>query len=809
MPGENTREARRANRQIKDLAKSIQSTMDSLYSRTYFTHPTYSRSLEDLNTRINDHIDRITNHNQDTVGMSSISKMYVRLGIDSAKGRGQNKATIVDKANSMFENSMLMDDLYGSFMSNRFLKELDDEIDSICTYFPDLLEALDTKKDNVLSADHFSKDFLTLKAVAMSDQASTDERAKQLKKRYNLINLVDEAYDNAARYGEQFIYVVPYRTAIGKLLGTKPDTLNTPNPLNHGKIGEGAILESVCDECIPNLYRVTFDGSGVTFQSATGERTTGRGSVLVEHTTIANNGSGLETTRTMMDNPLKGVDGSFSINLEFSTSNMIDTFVENARFTERKMAFISEASLCSLREQHIAGLSETKKDIQASGSLSFKGMELNKGLAGADGLVAPETGPKIVPVHAPGAVVQMLRREQVIPIYIDSTCLGYYYLELRQNSMSNENDFLGFKNMYGDPFSNMSGTGGNGIFNNIMDAQKQDDMLRYIAGQLSEKIDKNFVNSNQDLSKEIYMILKYNDLFNTPSMDTLKVTFVPPEDMYHIFFKQDPVTHRGISDLARCMIPAKIYVGLYTSGAIGKMTRGYDRRVFYIKQNVDTNIAQTMLTAIAQIKQGNFGLRQFQNINNILNIVGRFNDYFIPQGASGDYPIQIETMPGQQIEIDTDFLDKLKEMCVNSTGVPFDVINTRHSVDYATQLSMSSSKFLRVVYKRQDQFQPFLSDFVTRIYNYEYEENIEIEVSLPPPAFLNVTNMNQLIENTINQARSIAEAELANEQDEAVKNEYIWQLAVFYLGSQLDLSRHKDILDRVRIKMAAEKKDEE
>lgn len=66
-----------------------------------------------------------------------------------------------------------------------------------------------------------------------------------------------------------------------------------------------------------------------------------------------------------------------------------------------------------------------------------------------------------------------------------------------------------------------------------MDNVRQDDTIRFIAGQLSQFIDKNFVNNNQDLAKEIYMILKYNDLFNTPSIDTIKVTFVPPEDMVH------------------------------------------------------------------------------------------------------------------------------------------------------------------------------------------------------------------------------------------------------------------------------------
>ena len=39
-------------------------------------------------------------------------------------------------------------------MRNRYLVEVDAEIDAVCKYFPELVEALDVKKEGVLSADH-------------------------------------------------------------------------------------------------------------------------------------------------------------------------------------------------------------------------------------------------------------------------------------------------------------------------------------------------------------------------------------------------------------------------------------------------------------------------------------------------------------------------------------------------------------------------------------------------------------------------------------------------------------------------------
>ena len=80
--------------------------------------------------------------------------------------------------------------------------------------------------------------------------------------------------------------------------------------------------------------------------------------------------------------------------------------------------------------------------------------------------------------------------------------------------------------------------------------------------------------------------------------------------MHHVYFKLDPKTHRGISDLHKSLVPAKMWVSLSTTSAIGTMTRGYDRRVYYVRQNVDTNISQTLLYTINQITKANFGTRE-------------------------------------------------------------------------------------------------------------------------------------------------------------------------------------------------------
>ena len=772
----------RANRNIQNIAQGISGNMDALYRSTYMSTPQQSQDLADLNDRINAGIDRIVNRNMETTGMPSVSNLYARI---AGNGAGSRDNKVVNELEKMFDNGMMTDDLYGMFMSNRYLKELDNEIDTVCKYMPKLEEALAVQKDCVLSADHFSKDFLNITYPGSAGPEATTfaERIKDLKIKYDLAKLIDEIYENVSKYGEMFVYRIPYNIAIGKLLATKPDSqLVAPTRGIH----EGVEEEETTNE----KFILSIDDKNSNFVAESGE--------IIYFGESGGIAKDSKEVSTPIPNGLLKENESFKIGVEINKSCIIESAVTDVRDAYKSKTKFYGRSMARVHEQSI--ITESKKDIQAKGNITLGDNPLDSRMIANDGLISGDA-PKVVDVKAPGCVIKKLPREHVIPIYIDDICMGYYFFELR--TMDNSESFMGFKNILGDPLTNMRGDHRT-VFNTV-DNQRQDDTIRYVAGQLSTFIDKQFVNNNQDLAKEIYMILKYNDLFNTPSIDLIRVTFVPPEDMVHFFFRQDPVTHRGISDLDKALIPAKIYSSLYITNAIGTLTRGQDKRVYYVKQTVDTNIAQTLLNTIAQIKQSNFGIRQFQNINNILNITGRFNDFVIPTNASGDPPIQFEIMPGQNIETPTELMEALEEMAINSTGIPLEIIHARQSVDYAMQLTMSSSKVLRFCYKRQELYEALLTEFISPIYNYEYNENVVLKVTLPPPSFINITNTNQLVDNTKNFVQSVVEVEMANEEDEALKNRYVQELFTHYLGTHLDVSVHEEIFKRCKVAIEKEK----
>lgn len=772
----------KANKNMQAIAQSISGNMDALYRSTYMSTPQQSRDLQDLGQRINASIDNIVSANMNTIGEPSVTKLYARIS-DANK----DSKSIVSGLDSMFDNGIMTEDLYGMFMSNRYLRELDTEIDTVCKYMPRLEEALDVQKDCVLSADHFSKDFLNLTPIGGAvDTTVFAERVKDLKKKYKIAKLVEEIYEDTAKYGERFIYRVPFKTAIGKLLATKPDVqLTAPSTFrNESTVSFGS-----------EYFLLTMDSKDCTIRG--GETVsvaiTESASVLVESV-------GQDKHVKYESKPILSDKEAFSIGIEICTSNVLESAVYAHKEAMEKKYFYGNTSMAHEQQIHLEADGD-KKNLQAKGNIDWGENKLDDRLITTnDGLI---TGNKVQPIdlNVYGCVVRKLKRDHVIPIYIEDLCMGYYYFEIR--TLDNSDAAMGFKNLMGDPLTNLRGANNSG-FHNTVDTTRQDDAIKFVAGQLSKFIDKKFINHNQDLAREIYMILKYNELFNTPSIDMIKITFIPPEDMVHFHFRLDDETHRGISDLEKSLIPAKIYSSLYITDALARLTRGQDKRVYYVKQTVDTNIAQTLLNTISQIKQSNFGIRNFQSINNVLNITGRFNDFVIPTNASGEAPVQFEVMPGQDIQSPTELMDQLEEMAVNATGIPIEIIQARQSVDYAMQLTMSSSKVLRWCYKRQEIFEAQLRDLITPMYNYEYNESIDINVTLPPPSFINVTNTNQLVDNTKTFVQSLVEVELANEEDDQLKNAYTTALFNHYLGTHIDTSAHKAILERCKLQIKAD-----
>ena len=760
---------------LKKIAGLIQSNSDEIYKSTYYTDPENKRQLNDLKSSIDSSIKDILNNNVNMTGEPNMSRFYERLFFNS-----QNDQDTVAEFEKIFGDNDFINNLSSSYMDNRWIKAIDDEMDQTLRYMPKLEEALQTLRDNVLSADSFNKDFLTLKPQIEGEKSQDqfDHNIQDLKKNYDLLKLINEVYYDTSKYGETFIYCVPYEKAIQNLMDHKNDN------------------------------------RGIAIRSNYNES-----SIILEDT-INDTSEKVDMSKFKLNN-LSEDQQDFNINFEIDNSGILRSVVEAEKDARNKKKQVSEQSLC---EQYLMELNmlDIKNDgkpyaldnierYQVGGKLPehhnfdktlYDDMELpNIDDSAADGLVNPEKQKNVKLKSMNGCIVKKLRRECVTPIMINDVCLGYYYFEF-DNNMA----FFDESQPSTGMVNTITGLRSNGRVEAYDVLQRREEAIRYLASMLANKIDTKFINDNQDLKKEIYYILKYNDEFsnNEANMQNIRVSYIPPEDINHIYFNLDDGTNRGISDLNLALIPAKLWVAIYLTNCLAVMTRGNDKRVYYVRQSVESNISKTLLKTINEIKKSNFGIRQIQSINNVLNITGRFNDYIIPRGSDGNSPIEFEVMPGQQVEIKTDLLNLLEEAAINSTGVPLELIQSRQSPDYAMQLTMSNTKFLRFVYGRQSQFQEMIQPLLTKIYDIEYGTTDVISVTLPPPLFINVTNTNQLIVNTSDFCNSIVEIFMGDSQDDILKAKVGKKLKAYYLGSYINMSVLNNAIEQAKQEKAKE-----
>ena len=751
-------------KRMNTLIGTVNDRMRSLYRDTYNTDRTYSDELDTTMDNMEKNIDDIISRNN-THDLNNVTKLVTRAKLQASISDEQ----INQKVEELFDNDVVSNSLLSSYLMNKSIIELNNEIDTVCKYMPKLQEALDAKKDAVLSSDDYSKDFLNAYLVSDKEEqkdSQFSDRMKSIKKKYDLLTKFELYYNDTSKYGEEFIYNVPYNKAMSDLLRRKN---NTKSPSINGFRESVMLLEN-----------------GIVF-----------------------------------DKKLKPQDSSFltdsrknkcGIKLEFNFSGLLDSAIqEHETMLESVQQFQEATSL----------LTEAKKDnIKMDKTITPDQLEMpkdEKSVGSSEGLINIEkTKNDDFNVKIPGCILKRLKQSNTIPIYIDDICLGIYYLEF----LNGTDGFDQYANLMYD-YNEYGNVGGINLSNRgnlskeTISAQHRQNMLNYISYNIASSIDKNFINNNQDLAKEIYTILKHNDVYNAPNTNqTIRISFLSPDDVIHMKFEEDPDTHRGISDLLRSLIPAKLYSCLYITNTLGILTRGQDKRVYYVKQNIEQNISKTLLNVINQIKRSNFNIRQVESMNTILNLTGRFNDFVIPVGPSGDSPIQFEVMPGQEFNLNQELMESLEEMAVNVTDVPMELINARFSMDFATQITMTNVKFLRHCFNRQSKCEEFYSRILTTIYNTEYNENVEVHCSLPAPVFLQLSNLSNIIENAKNSSEIIASYEYDENDEVEVEKRNIFikkmmrhKLSTYIKQDEIEALKKETEFEYVRL--STKKKQEE
>lgn len=775
----------------KQKAQRIQDNIDKAYQSIYYTDNQDSNAINAIRRQMDTSINGLIDKTKISTGYSNMSKIY-------AQTLAQNDDTLMRELSHTLQDESMLADIMDLYSQNMITRDMDREIDVVCKYMPKLEEALDIKADHVLTADHFNRDNIRINILDSMDpeetndqnsksETNTDSTIESFKKKYDLSNLASKIYKKTAKYGEEYIYVISYNKALSRLLQkSSGQNLLTES----GYLTESSINSIVEDNNIDLnfTYFTPQDHNNI--------------SPLLESGLVYEKDEYSKYKSQLMKINEDAEENS--INVEINTTGVIPSVVSQQSNLNRILQ--ETQSLVEARKVKIK--SDLKTNFTYANNINDKIKEYSKDFlqspidfstkGGQDGFTDINQK-KDTKVDIPGCIVEELEHTMVKPLYIRNIPLGYYYIE--SDTPLDVNEQTTFSSTLGGLRPRRSTRDRE----NMTSQQTDNAVLLKIAKQISQKIDAKFINANQDLAQEIYTILKFNADHANGKVSKIRISFIPPEDIVHSYFDLNEKTHRGKSDLERSLFPAKLYSCLYISNTIALLTRGYDKRVYHVRQAVDTNITAVLLNVINQIKQSNFNLRQIENMNNILNITGRFNDLVIPQNANGESPVSFEVMPGQNVEIKTEFMNTLEEMSINQTGVSLEMVNSRTMENTATHITMTNTRFLIKIYNRQIQYEQILSRLFTMIYQNEYDSNNTVEVELPPPVMLNFTNTSQIIAVANELIQNIVTMKMGTEQDEQIKQAFLGKLMRFYFKSFLPLDEIDKMADDAKVDVEAKR----
>ncbi|QXN67906.1 hypothetical protein FPHOBKDP_00156 [Listeria phage LPJP1] len=660
------------------------------------------------------------NGNNNSSGRSIID-IISDIQRDKVKNTGMKNTK--NKKSSDIYNNYFKEKVESSFSSGEFAEEKlrwqrYDDFRLISQYFPELGTAIDTYVDSIMSPDDVTKQSISYyynnenTTLGETDKKEFNGNMSKLIDKYNLNTVIRNSIRNTLIEGDLFIMVTDLESQFKSILSEDEfNELDTNNLFIDSEEDDLNESFNVDHRNIENLIESVMNDENIEFKSSN-----------------IKNGK-----RFSKSNP-KDIE---KILVESTANEVYESISKNVKYYKDPLNLVSESRKASKKSKDIQNLNIT------------------------------------------GSYLKIFSPEDIIKISIDGVCLGYVYIEkngsnnsfkgssilgtiagtLNGNAPQGSSSVNGDITMYYNSRSNQSGSG-------VTSNEKYKIITDIFVKGISDKISKDFLEDNQDFKDVIYRLVREDYIINKD----ISITFLEPNQVYHL--PLDSTSEYGVSRLNNSLFFPKMYLSTLITNLMVKINQGRDRRVYYVESDMDSDIEGTIEELIRDLKTTEFSMDSIgpgNSVSTMLKTLGATEEAFIPT-VNGDKPFDIDVIPGIQADINDDFLEFLQKSAVNGTGVPINYIDATNEVDFARNLSMQNSNFVRRVIGYQETFSKFFTKIIQELYRYEYGERDrkdknktndekdynenqdevkieEITINFPTPVFMNIANVNEQINN--------------------------------------------------------------
>lgn len=289
--------------------------------------------------------------------------------------------------------------------------------------------------------------------------------------------------------------------------------------------------------------------------------------------------------------------------------------------------------------------------------------------------------------------VKMIEPTKIIPIKIMNTILGYYYVQ-------------------DEDITPLSGAVSSSLyFSRFNEHSRQQTIIDSLAERVVQQFNKPFLKNNLKFKEAIVDCFNYYNL----NENRVKMQFIPAG--YIVRFKIDEdIDGNGTSMIKKSLFYAKLYLMILLFKIMSIIMYSNDQKINYIKQSgLDKNLANRV-QEIARLQQSRqINISDLFSYTTLINKVGNGNAVYMPTGRSGERPIETEILSGQDVQLNNDLLEMLKNAYITGTGVPAAILNYLNEADYAKTVEQNHSKFNARVINYQLDFNPSITDMYKRI----------------------------------------------------------------------------------------------
>lgn len=298
-----------------------------------------------------------------------------------------------------------------------------------------------------------------------------------------------------------------------------------------------------------------------------------------------------------------------------------------------------------------------------------------------------------------GCYIKLLDPKRVIPVKVMDYVIGYYYV----SDSEYETTFNG--NGHDCRTHKMNGSLLDSVTSN---SRNEKNVISSIANAIVKSLNKEYLEKNVEFKELIMNSLVYNDMYKRK----LHYQFIPADHMCRFTVNEDEEGN-GTSMLFRSLFYAKLYLSMLIFNMITYLSKSQDTRIHYIKNSgIDKNVINKCHNIARQIKSKQISIADLMDYSSIYGKIGTGRDVFMPVGESGERGIEFDVISGQQVDMQPDFMENLKQSYINATGVPSVIMNYINEADFAKTLVMANAKHMRRVMTYQDSF----DESITRFY---------------------------------------------------------------------------------------------